>query len=38
MLSDLAKEMLNSADDKEEIRRALKAWKLTDPGTTLPFT
>ncbi|PGH23274.1 hypothetical protein AJ80_02690 [Polytolypa hystricis UAMH7299] len=27
-------EILSSADDQEEIRRALRAWKLSDPGST----
>ncbi|OJD21311.1 hypothetical protein ACJ73_07348 [Blastomyces percursus] len=34
VMQNLAKEMLDSAEDRNETRQALKAWKLSDPNST----
>jgi lysyl-tRNA synthetase class 2 len=33
-MRNLVTEILSSADNREEVRRALRAWKLSDPGST----
>ncbi|OJD19579.1 hypothetical protein AJ78_00436 [Emergomyces pasteurianus Ep9510] len=34
IMRNLARELLDSADDRSEARQALRAWKLTDPNST----
>ncbi|OAX77680.1 hypothetical protein ACJ72_08018 [Emergomyces africanus] len=34
VMRNLARELLDSADDRDEARQALKAWKLSDPNST----